>query len=174
MLNIVRDKFLYGTISTIEDINIPREASSGSINWITKGTQIELRRGQYRLALTEILGNNKVSGGIVAQKANGDEVLFFSYDRKVLYYDSTTQEFVEIGSDVLPSGSEDDVITFTSITTVSGPQVWLNSPHAGLHKIMVANPGNITSMYDGTKNGRGYCKIQGGRMVIWNYKIENG
>lgn len=169
---IVQQVFKYGIINSILDTTIPRGASSNSKNWITNGDQIELSRGSTRINITD-LGSGEVSGSIVAKRTDGTEVLFISSGRKVKYFNDDTEEFVEIGSDVLPSGSENEKITFESITTPTGVQVWLNSPSAGLHKIMVANPGSITAMYDGTKNYRGYIAIRGSAIWLWNAKIDN-
>jgi hypothetical protein len=173
------NNFKYGIISSLEESNIPREASSDSLNWLTGGSFIELRRGLYRLGLTEVSGAGKVTGGIVAKRADGVEIPFRSRGRKVEYYDITTDEWIEIGTDVLPAtvittaDPYGEQITFASISTVTGPQVWLNSPHAGLHKIMVASPGSITAMYDGTKNYRGHITIKGDAIWLWNARIDN-
>lgn len=174
---ISRKNFKYGTINSVEENSIPAEASSGSLNWLTKGSEIELRRGSYRLGLTDG-GVGKVTGSIVATRADGVEIPFKSCGRKVFYYDVTTDEWIEIGTDVLPATvitseyPKGEPITFSTITTVTGPQVWLNSPHAGLHKIMVANPGAITAMYDGTKNYRGWITIKGDAIWLWNARID--
>lgn len=176
---ITQNNYKYGVISSMEDSGIPREASSKSLNWLTKGALIELRRGTYRLGLTENLGSGKITGGCVATRADGVQIPFRSRGRKVEYYDIVTDEWIEIGTDVLPAGvittaePYGEQITFDTITTVTGPQVWLNSPHAGLHKIMVANPGSITAMYDATKNYRGYIAIKGGAIWLWSARIDN-
>jgi len=173
------NNFKFGIISSLEESNIPREASSNSLNWLTGGSFIELRRGIYRLGLTENLGSGKITGGIVAKRADGVEIPFASCGRKVVYYDITTDEWIEIGTDVLPAtvittaDPYGEQITFALITTVTGPQVWLNSPHAGLHKIMVASPDSITAMYDGTKNYRGHITIKGDAIWLWNARIDN-
>lgn len=167
------NNYKYGLISSLEDSIIPRGASSNSNNWLTKGSFIELRRGSFRLGLTENLGVGKITGGCVATRADGVQIPFRSRGRKVEYYDVATDEWIEIGTDVLPVGADGEQITFDTITTVTGPQVWLNSPHAGPHKIMVANPGSITAMYDGTKNYRGHITIKGGAIWLWNARIDN-
>ena len=38
---------------------------------------------------------------------------------------------------------------------------------------MVANPGSITAMYDGTKNYRGWITIKGDAIWLWNARIDN-
>ena len=73
MAKIISNKnFKYGIIDSVEDNSIPREASSGSLNWLTKGSEIELRRGSYRLGITDNMVG-KVTGGIVATRADGVE-----------------------------------------------------------------------------------------------------
>jgi hypothetical protein len=167
------NNYKYGIISSIEDSNIPRGASRNSMNWITGGSFIELRRGSYRLGITENLGVGKITGGVVATRADGIQIPFRSRGRKVEYYDITTDEWIEVGSDVLPVEADGEQITFDTITTVTGPQVYLNSPHAGLHKIMVANPGSITALYDGAKNYKGYISIKGGAIWLWSARVDN-
>lgn len=169
----IQDKFKYGQISSILDQNIPIEAASRAESWFTRGERIELRRGSTRLGLTELVGSGKVTGSIVATKADGTEVYFRSRGTKVEYYIPSTDEFGETGTDIIPAAAANEVITFDSISDVTGPQVWLNSPNTGLIKIMVANPESYSAMYDGTKNFRGYISIKGSAIWLWNAVVDN-
>ncbi len=164
--------FRYGLIDSIEEMSIPRGASSNSNNWLTYGNEIVLRRGSFLLGDTENDTNVGISGQITAKKANGHEVIFRSRGRKVEYYDEDVDtDWHEIGTDLLPAAAASDKVTFAKITTVTGPQVWFNSPNSGLHKIMVANPGSVTAMYDATKNYYGYIAIKDGAIWLWNAYI---
>lgn len=161
-------KFPYGIIDSIEDTAIPRGAASRSLNWMTDGSSISVRRGQARLGLTENLGSGRITGYIVAEKADGTKIPFRTRLRKVEYYDATTDEWVEVGTDILPVAASGQDITLSPYQSITGSQLWLNSPNCGPIKIMVANPGSYTSMYDSSKNFKGYIKIKQNRMFLWN------
>lgn len=66
--------------------------------------------------------------------------------------------------DLLPDGED---VTFDDYTTNAGAQVWVNSPNSSLLKIMTANPGSYTDMYNGSKNFKGFIKIEKNRMWLW-------
>src|SRR3990172_827557 len=94
-------EFQYGTIDSIEPQSIPRGASSESLNWLTSGTKIELRRGMGLLGETENEGAGKITGLGTAKKPDGTDILYRTRKRKVEYLDTETGDWVEVGSDVL-------------------------------------------------------------------------
>lgn len=173
MRNLVNQTFKYGLIDAIEEQSIPRGAASRSLGWLTKGDKIELTRGRYLLG-TEVPGVGRVSGLGVGFKSNGTQVLFKTRGKKLEYFDETTSDWIEIGSDILTSSvvtaldpyGED--VTFAPYTSLAGSQMWLCSPNSKLLKIMVANPGTATDNYDSTKNFKGYIKIKNNSMFLWN------
>lgn len=174
MKTIPINTFKFGTIDSIEDFSIPRGAASRSLGWLTLGDRIELIRGRRRLG-SELSGVGRVSGLRVGYRNDGTQVLFRTRGKKSEYFDADTEDWVEIGSDVLgdnvvtsaePYGEDISIEPYTSL---SGAQIWLNSPNiSGPKKIMVTNPGTAVDQYDAAKNFKGYIKFKTGRMWLWN------
>lgn len=165
-------EFRYGLLTSEEAESIPRGSSSGQLNWLTRGSKIELRRGYARLGTTENVGTGRITGLGVAQKPDGTDIIYRTRKRKVEYLNTATDDWVEVGTDVLPAAvvagdalGEDIVIE--PYHNPTGYQIWLNSPNTGPHKIMVANPGDITAMYVLGTNYKGYMRIKSGRMFVW-------
>ncbi|QGH73115.1 MAG: stabilization protein [Podoviridae sp. ctviO18] len=172
MENKVFKNFKYGTIDTIEDYSIPHGAASRSLGWLTQGDHIELMRGRLLLG-TENTGAGRVSGIHVGEKSDGTQVLFHSYARKLKYYDTVTEDHIELSSNFLPAAvlgadglSED--ISWASYTSLAGYQVWINSPNGDYAKIMTANPGDVYTQYLNTKNLKGHIKIGQNRTWLFD------
>lgn len=166
--------YKYGTVTILEAESIKRGAASDSKNWLTKGDHIELRRGSKFLGTSSInQGLGRATGLKRASKANGDEVLFGTYGKKAKYYTTALAEWVEIGSDLLGAAVLDadgfgEDIFIQEYATLAGNQVFLNSPNcAGFFKIMTANPGSTTNLYDAAKNFKGDIKIDTNRTFLW-------
>lgn len=176
MKSIVLKDWQFGTVDSVEDTSIPATASSRSLNWVTEGTKIALRRGYARLGTT----NNATGGitGLVVGKKIGlsgeTEVPFRKRGRKIEYYDSATDDWVECGTDAFPVLAENEDCSFAVYYGLAGSQVWANSPNGSLIKIMTANPGDFTDVYDSTKNMLGYIAIKQNRMFCWDGKDRTG
>lgn len=172
MLNHVEKTFNRGTIDEIEAHSIPDGAASASLNWLTAGDSIELRRG-YAIKGTRIEGIDPVTGVHVGKTTSGLQVLFWTYLRKLVYFDKTTEDHIEIGSDVIPAAASGEDMSFYSYNPIAGAQVWMSSPKSGYFKIMMNGgksatvaPG-IKDNYDATKNFKGYILIQLNRAFLW-------
>lgn len=170
---VTRRAYKSGVVDSIESRSIPPGAASASLGWVTLGDKIELVRGRLRLG-TEVAGVGRVSGIGVGKLINGTTVLFSTYGTKARYYNSSTSDWVEIGTDALTSSvvtaanpyGED--ISISPYTNLAGPQVWMNSPSIGaLIKILVANPGSFKDNYDASKNFKGYMRHLGNRALLW-------
>lgn len=173
MRNVTVPNWQQGLIDSLEDKAVPRGASSRSLGWFAIGDHIELTRGRNLLG-TEIPGVGRVSGLCVGYKSDGTQILFRTYSEKAFYYSEITDDWVEIGSDILtaavvtaadPYGED---VTMAPYTSLSGAQIWINSPNAPLLKIMTANPGDAKDNYDSSKNFKGYIKIKNNSMFLWN------
>lgn len=172
---VTTNNYKYGQIDTLEARSIPRGAATASLNWLTKGDHIELRRGQAYLGTTSVnTGTGKATGLKKATNALGVEILFGTYGKKLKYYDETTDEWIENGSDLLGSAVIDsaglglELIAMSEYVGLAGNQLFLNSPNcAGYYKIMVANPGSSTNMYDAAKNFKGSIKVDTNRTLLW-------
>ena len=172
----VQPNYVDGTVDEIEAQSIPEFAASSSKNWLTKGSHIELRRG-YAVKGNRISGTDKVTGIHVGQTGQGTQVLFWSYLRKLLYFDegAATPTGTEIGSNLFPTAASGEDMSFASYFPLAGAQVWISSPNSGLYKAMV-NSGRTGSgkvapaakdNYTSGTNYRGKIKIQLNRMFLW-------
>lgn len=172
--NISIKDFKYGLLNSIEDVSIPRGACSNMLNFLTKGTKVELRRGYTLLGTTENTGTGKITGLGVAKTPAGVDIVFRTRKRKIEYLNRATNDWVEVGSDifsadVVATDALGEDISIEPYSNPTGSQVWFNSPKAGPYKIMTANPANLTSMYvGGVTNFKGRMRIKQGRMFVWN------
>jgi len=133
----------YGLNTSVKDIKTLKPGTSpDSKNWITGVAKdhIELRRGYARLHATENTGNGKITGLGIGVRYDGVEVPFFSYDRKLNYHDSATQDLVEIGSDTLPVGASGEDVWIKPYQGLAGSFVYMGSQNSGVYKTPVANP----------------------------------
>jgi hypothetical protein len=164
--------FIYGIINSIDSDTIPRGAAVDSLNWITEGDKIELRRG-YRILGTDNQGGGRATGILKAVDAAGVDQLFGSYQSKLVHFNRDTELFDEIGSDILgddviESDGYGEEISFSEYVGLAGNQVWVNSPNiAGIFKIMTANPTDAVDQYNASKNHKGHIIIDTNRMFLW-------
>lgn len=121
-------------------------SSPDSLNWLTGkyGDHIELRRGTARLGQTEQTGNGKVTGLGVGIRYDGVEVPFYSYGRKVKYYNVVTDDTAEVNSDLLPTGASGEDVWFRKYQNLAGSFMYVGSPNSGVYKIATANPGSAS------------------------------
>jgi len=148
--------FTKGLITAFEDHSIPDGSASASNNWLTKGDRIELRKG-YKILGTEQSGTGSIDGIHVAQKADGTQVLFRKRGRKLEYYDTSTSDWIESGSNLFPAAAVADEASFANYTTLAGNQMFVGSENSSIYKVMVANPG---SPIDQTPSIKGKFKIK--------------
>lgn len=163
--------FIKGLIDAIEDYSIEDGAASRSLNWRTRGDKIELRLG-YRVFGTENAGTGSIDGIHTAYKADGTQVLFRKRGRKLEYYNTSTEDWSEVGTDLFPAAAATDEVSFANYASLAGNQMFFSSPNSGMYKIMVANPGSYTDLTDNSKNFKGYIKIANNRMTL-RYRNED-
>lgn len=171
--NVPIKEYKYGTVDSIEDSAIPRGASSRSLNWLSEGYKIALRRGFSVLGKTENTGTGRITGLGVALKPDNSEVVVRTRKRKIEYLDVDTNDWVEIGTDTLPadvvaSDSLGEDISVQPYQNLQGFQVWLNSTNSGPYKIMTANMGNVLDMARSGYNYGGKIRIKNNRMFLWD------
>lgn len=160
-----------GLVTRIESQSIPRGAASDSLNWHFLGDRVELRRGQQLMG-TEVAGAGRVTSVRVARKYDGTQIPFFTYDRKIKYYDATTMDVIEAGSNALAAAASGEDISSTLYQSLAGSFLYLSSPNSGQYKIAVANPGSVVDHSENTY--RGYIKAGQGRLFLWNRKDKFG
>lgn len=163
-----RKNFKYGQIDELEDRSIPVGAASHSLNWLTEGDKIELRRGFRFIGEDPEEALGKVRGGIKVVKADNSQQIFFATGAKVKYLDVATNTILECGTDILGATNNlTEFVDFQIYVTNAGYQLWISSPNTVLLKIMIANPGSYSDMYDAAKNYKGYFEIKTNRMFLW-------
>lgn len=165
------NNFGHGLLTRIEPQSIPDGSAADSLNFVFKADKLELRRGSLLLGTT-VDGAGKVTGLGVGTLSNGTQLLYKTYAQKVLYYDTTTSDWIEIGIDMLPAAASGEDVSFAAYTNLAGSQMLLSSPNSSIYKIMNANPGSITDLLSTTY--RGYLKIGQGRSFLWNQQGSTG
>ena len=160
LIKIIKN-WLKGLVTSVESTSISDGSFSSSLNWMTKGDKIELRRGMLLLG-TEQTGNGQALVH-TAYKNDGTEVLYRVRDLKVEYYDTSTSDWVEVGTDILPSTVTLNDISFQNYKSLSGSQLWIASPKF-MFKLMPDAP---TSYIDVGGDYLGFIKIRRNRMYLW-------
>lgn len=162
------ENFTFGIVDSLEKKSIPVGSASRSLNWLTLGDRIELRRG-YKVVGTDN-GVGKCSSVFSATDYDGDETLFKTYARKVLYLNESSA-WVEMGSNHIPvAGSGEDVF-WGAIKTQAGAQAWFCSPNGIFSKVMMNSgistvPPTIVTVTH-TKNSTGRIRIKRNRTYLF-------
>ena len=145
-----------------------------SMNWITGKYKdnIQLRRGYALLGQTRNAGTGRISGLGVAQRADGFQVPFFSYLRKLKYYDVTSNDTIEIGTDKLPLAASGEDISWMPYQNLAGAYMYLTSPNSSIYKIHTSFPGSIADL--NSTAYRGIARIENNRMFMWQRKDQYG
>ena len=159
--------FVSGTHNKFDKEVVPKDAAAESLGWLTKDGHIELSYGR------QAIGSDGSAGKVWAQhfgyKTDGSSVHFRKIwdgtEGKVQYFNGTTW------TDTITGLANADM-TFTNYASLAGNFVYATSPEDGLFKIVTANPGSYTDVYDSTKNFKGYSFINEGRMVMWGTKND--
>jgi hypothetical protein len=124
---------------------LKRGESYDSNNWITGRNQdnIQLRRGQQVLGKTNRNGN-PVSGLGVGILKNGKQVPYFTYDRKIMIYNSVTDDTEEINTtDILPILASGEDVNIMPYSNLAGSFIYFTSPNSSWYKAAVANPKDV-------------------------------
>jgi hypothetical protein len=163
--------FAKGLITRIEEESLPKGAASDSMNWLSKGDRIELRRGMALLG-SEVAGNGRITGLKVGRRFDGTEIPFATYGRKIRYYDAAAEDWVESGANAIAAEADGEDIAMDTYQNLAGSFVYLSSPNSSIYKIPVANPGDVVDQLSTTH--RGHIAIKKGRLFLWNRKDANG
>jgi hypothetical protein len=159
--------FPYGVINNIEARSIPAGSASDSQNWITMGDKIELRRGTLLLG-TEVAGSGRVTGLHRTYKSDGTQILYKTYLSKLKYYDTVTEDWIEVGTNQLGTAASGEDITFANYSSLAGYQMYLCSPNSSFYKIMTVNPGSIVDVYVAARGHKGWITMKENRTFLWN------
>ena len=165
----------YGMNTEISDIKaMPDGYTPDSLNWITgsDNDMIMLRRGTALLGKTRETGAGKITGLGIGTRYDGKEVPFFSYARKIKYYDDALDDTVEVGTDILPEAADGDEVSIFAYQNLAGAFVYCSSINSSVYKIPVANPGNAVDQL--MTEYKGFLKFGQSRSFLFNRKGESG
>lgn len=162
-VSVKNENFKYGLINKYEAKSIPRGSQSDGYNFFNLLDKIEFSRGRYRLG-PEILGNGKITGLHVAEKADGTQILIGSYGTNLVVYDDATETWTNIKNNLTANVEN----SFANYHSLAGAQCWMSNPKDGMFKMMCANITDEISMYDSAKNFKGKIRIKDNRTILWN------
>lgn len=143
---------------------IPQQSSQDSLGWISTDGQIELCKGRLLIGAEETASGSVLGEGW-GYTATGVKVHFRKINTKIQYYNTTTSLWVNVVTGLTASAE----YTFSPYQSLAGTFVYATGID-GIYKIHTANPGSYSSMYDSTKNYKGYSMITQSRMSMWNVK----
>lgn len=124
----------------------PRFLSFGEsydeVNWITgrEGDNIQLRRGSALLGLTRRTDGSVTGLGI--GDIGDSQIPYFSVLRSIYYYDETSNDTIEVGTNLLPTAASGEDVNFMPYQNLAGFWMYITSPHSSIYKIPLANPGS--------------------------------
>jgi hypothetical protein len=154
--------FVSGIHNLLPDEIIPKDAASDSKNWRTTDGHIELSYGRQLVGAAGTSGN--VTGLHIGYKVDGTAIKFQKVGEKIRF------EWAGTWYDVITGLTANADYTFTNYQSLAGAFVYIFGID-GIYKICTANPSSYTSLYDSTKNFKGYGFIDKGRTILWN--IQN-
>lgn len=148
----------WGGLNTIVKDNryLDRGESYAQSNWITGRDKdhIELRRGSIILGKTRRnVAGVKVQGIGIGIKNDGTQVPFFKFGQKILYYDVTTDNTIEIGTNILPVAAINDNFNFMPYQNLAGSYIYGTSINSSIYKFSVANLGSYIDLAVSTTLG---------------------
>jgi hypothetical protein len=160
--------FTSGAHTKLDKGVIPKDAAATSVGWVTKDGHIELSYGR------QAQGAEGSSGKVWAEhtgfKTDGTSVRFRKIwdgtEGKVQYLNGSTW------TDIVTSLAN-ATVTFTNYSSLAGNFVYIGSPDDGLFKIVTANPGDYSDVYDSTKNFKGYFLIDKARSILWGAENDS-
>ena len=163
MRQITVPAFTKGTHNKLTDELIPQDAALDSTNWLTKDGKIELIYGRTTQGGDGAAGRNY--GEHTGFRVDGTAVRLRKVSTKIQHFDGTTWNDVITG---LVAGD----CTFTNYQSLAGAFVYIFDPNNGIYKICTANPTSYATLYDETKNFKGYGLIEKGRAILWGRKDD--
>lgn len=160
-----------GLQTKYEDEATERGSASSSNNWVTKTDHIELRLGQQVMGTT-VAGVGKISGLRVGSRFDGTDVVIQTQQRKVKYYDETTEDWIEAGPDVLPAAASGEDMAIDVYQGLAGGWFYLTSKNSSWYKIPIANPDSVVDL--NVTSHRGKIRIKQNRSFLWGRKDTAG
>jgi hypothetical protein len=156
--------YIKGVQNKLPSEEIDQQASSDALCWTSIDGILELSRGRQALGVEGALGG--VDAQAFIPKKNGDKVHFRKIGTKIQYYNGTTW------TDVVTGLTDGAIYSFNSYISLAGAYL-IATGIDGIYKIATANPASFKSMYDATKNYKGFSLLNEQRMFMWNISSPN-
>lgn len=120
--------------------------SPNSLNWITSrdSDNIQLRRGQLLLGKTRRIGGSCTGLGVGT--LGNTQVPYFSANQSIYFYSAAAGDTAEVNTpNVLGTAASGEDVSFIPYQNIAGSWVYAVSPHSGVFKMPVANPGSLVN-----------------------------
>lgn len=152
--------FKSGTHNLLDPEIIPADAAQDSKNWVTKDGRIESIPGKVVVGATGVSGRS--DGEHFGYKTDSTAVQYRKIGTKIQY-----KATGDVWTDVVTGLTTSSDYAFTNYSSLAGAFTYAWGVD-GIYKFNNANPGSYLSMYDATKNFKGYAFIDKGRSILWN------
>lgn len=152
------DAFSKGVHNLLKDDIIPKDASSGSLNWITQEGRIKLIGGRQRVGVEGAVGH--INALWVGYTTKSVKVLYRKTATKLQYLLGTTW------TDIL-TGLTDTEFSCANYSSLAGAFTFFNGTD-GFYVINNANPGSSIELYAKGGTYTGHILIDRGRCILWN------
>lgn len=158
----------FGGLNTaVKDIKTLSDGvSPDSLNWITSDQKdaIILRRGVALLGQTDN-GVGKVTGLNVLTRFDGEQVPIFTAGRKIRYYNATTDNTAEAGSDAIPAAASGIDNMIAPYQNLAGSFGYITSPSMSAIKMEAIDP--ATPINQNQQDFYGYINFYQTRSFLW-------
>jgi len=159
MQDHIVEKFTKGIHNLLPDEVIPKEAFRNGKNWLHVDGHVELIRGRSVVGQDGSFG--KCLNNWFGSKADGTPVHYRKIDTKIQYYNTSTNLWV----DVVTGLNDSYDIKFQNYASLAGNFVFATG-YDGIFKFVTANPDSYISLYNSSKNFKGFGTIDKGRMLL--------
>lgn len=149
--------FSKGIHNLLSNEDIPKEASAGSYNWITKDGRIILVGGRQRLGAEGAVG--RVNSMWSGYNTKGIIVVYRKTTDKLQYWKNGWQDIL--------TGLTDSPFSCANYSSLAGAFTLFNGDD-GFWLINNANPESAIDLYDPAKNFKGQILIDRGRCLLWD------
>lgn len=155
--------FVSGVHNLIDPENIPRDAAKNAENFFTQDGRTVLVGGRINLGPEGTVGST--TGIHIGYTGRGERVLYCKMGTIIKYFDGT------VWANCITGLTEDAEYSFANYSSLAGAFTYINGVD-GYWKVVNTNPGSPISVYDPTKNFKGYIIIDRGRTLLWNRQAD--
>lgn len=143
---------------------LKRGETYDALNWMTGRDQdhIELRLGQKVLGTTvrNVSGQSVTGLGVAITNAGLTQVPFFTFGRKIMYYDGTDTHEVSTVN-ILPAEANGEDVSMQGYQNLAGSFMYVTSPHSSIYKIAASSPQSVSDQgNDETLGENQYGEVQ--------------